>query len=172
MKFIIVKKEDLSLQGSYEADVKDDTSANRSWLIAEPMCAHIALPEGLDADCIKAELQDEVIVLVADEDKVAAKVIATKQAQVKALLDALNLDVYGQMQVVYTTTNPDSAVAYHETWKLMLSNPADFVTVTGLPDAATVQAYAEGKLAAVKAYAIYRLEKIMAFEAAKAAILA
>ena len=57
--WMIVKKEDLSIQGSYEADVKDDSSANRSWLHAEPVCMHLELSEGLDKDCVSAVLVPE-----------------------------------------------------------------------------------------------------------------
>lgn len=64
MKFVIFKKlKDGSYAeklGSYESDFKDDTSANRSWLMAEPMASHFELPEGLDEDCVELVLIPEV----------------------------------------------------------------------------------------------------------------
>lgn len=131
----------------------------------------IPLPEGLNPDCVKAVLVDDVITIVEDADKVAAKALATKNAQVEALHAALNTEVYAEMARIYSTTNSDSAVAFHETWKLMADTPADYVTVSGLADAAAVQAYAEAKLAEVKAYSIWRLQKINEFMVAKAVIL-
>jgi hypothetical protein len=57
--WIIVKKEDLTVQGSYEAMAKDDSSANRSYLVAEPICAHVEMPEGLDKDCLRGVMVPE-----------------------------------------------------------------------------------------------------------------
>lgn len=59
MKFIIVNKASLEIVGSYEAEQKDDTSANRSWLAAEPICKHLELPEGLLEDECEAVLDEE-----------------------------------------------------------------------------------------------------------------
>lgn len=57
--WIIVRKEDLKIMGSYEAAQKDDSSANRSYLAAEPICAHVEMPEGLDKDCLVASVSTE-----------------------------------------------------------------------------------------------------------------
>lgn len=59
MKFIIVDKASLQIVGSYEAEQKDDTSANRSWLAAEPVAKHIELPEGLLEDECEAVLDEQ-----------------------------------------------------------------------------------------------------------------
>ena len=67
--WIIVKKEDLSIQGHYEADQKDDTSDNRSYLHAEPICMHLEMPAELDAECVKCENG----VIVADQSKIDAR---------------------------------------------------------------------------------------------------
>lgn len=69
MIFVIIKKEDNSIQGHYESAFKDDTSANRSWLQAEPICLHLELPQGLDPECVKYENNQ----LVEDIVKTAAK---------------------------------------------------------------------------------------------------
>lgn len=81
--WIIVKKEDLSVQGSYLAEEKDDTSANRSWLHAEPVCMHLEMPEGLDKDCVKCEND----AIVADQAKLDAKE-AGKWLSLRAQRDA------------------------------------------------------------------------------------
>lgn len=75
MKQIILKRnEDGSVSstklGSYEGP-KDDTSANRSYLLAEPQAAHFELPEGLDEDCVElvwVEAIDEVEAVEAIEE--------------------------------------------------------------------------------------------------------
>lgn len=67
--WIIVKKDDLSIQGHYQADEKDDTSANRSWLHAEPICMHLEMPAQLDPECVKCEDGQ----IVADQVKIDAK---------------------------------------------------------------------------------------------------
>lgn len=63
MKHIIFKKlEDGTYGeklGSYEGP-KDDTSANRSYLQAEPMASHFELPEGMDEDCAVLVLIPEI----------------------------------------------------------------------------------------------------------------
>lgn len=57
--WIIVRKEDLKVMGSYVSDSKDDSSANRSHLLAEPKCAHVEMPEGADKDCLTASMSVE-----------------------------------------------------------------------------------------------------------------
>lgn len=69
MKFIIVDKATLKIMGSYEADVKDDSSANRSWLAAEPMAKHLELPEGLSEELCEAvrDEQGEIVLQYSKE---------------------------------------------------------------------------------------------------------
>jgi hypothetical protein len=65
MKHLIFKKlEDGTFAeklGSYEGP-KDDSSANRSYLMAEPMASHFLLPEGADEDCCVLVLVEEQII--------------------------------------------------------------------------------------------------------------
>jgi hypothetical protein len=88
MKHIIFKRnEDGSLGeklGSYEGP-KDDTSANRSYLHAEPMACHLELPEGIDEDC--AEAVDVEGLWSAAES--ADLVLAKRQKAAQANLDAI-----------------------------------------------------------------------------------
>jgi hypothetical protein len=97
MKFVIINKQSLEIMGHYEADAKDDSSANRSWLLAEPVCAHLEMPEGLDLDCLKAvqveesfDPETQLIIpahLAVQEDaaKIAAKLAASREAKLGAL---------------------------------------------------------------------------------------
>jgi len=74
MKHVIFKRnEDGSVSsqkmGSYEGP-KDDSSANRSYLQAEPQAAHLELPEGMDEDCVEpvwVEAVDGVDAIEAQE---------------------------------------------------------------------------------------------------------
>lgn len=79
--WIIVKKEDLSIQGSYVASEKDDTSNNRSWLHAEPICMHLEMPAELDIECIKCEDGE----IVEDEAKSAAKLQSQREAKLSLM---------------------------------------------------------------------------------------
>lgn len=71
--FIIVKKDDLAILGNYQALAKDDSSANRSWLHAEPICKHIELPQGLNKDTCEAYLDQGDLKLRLSSTKEAAQ---------------------------------------------------------------------------------------------------
>jgi hypothetical protein len=63
-KFLIFKKLENGYgekMGSYEADAKDDSSKNRSYLMSEPMASHFELPEGMDEDCVSLVFVPEVL---------------------------------------------------------------------------------------------------------------
>lgn len=70
--FIIVNKESLEIMGSYQAMTKEDSTATRSWLEAEPMCKHIEMPNGLQAKYLMAEMQEDKIVLAHSSEKETA----------------------------------------------------------------------------------------------------
>lgn len=74
MKYIIVNKESLEIKGSYEAPAKDDSSANRSWLAAEPVCKHLELPQNLEAELVEAVLVDGEITLQHSSAKEDAQI--------------------------------------------------------------------------------------------------
>jgi hypothetical protein len=90
MKHIIFKRnEDGTLgekMGSYEGP-KDDTSANRSYLQAEPMACHLELPEGMDEDCVDPTNIEGILLLVENEDKVLAK----RQAKANTILSQIRV---------------------------------------------------------------------------------
>lgn len=71
--WIIVRKSDMAILGNYQADAKDDTSTNRDYQQAEPLAAHIELPEGLEADTVSAAMVEDAIVLSEDAEKASAK---------------------------------------------------------------------------------------------------
>lgn len=91
MKHIILKRnEDGSVSstklGSYEGP-KDDTSANRSYLQAEPMACHLELPEGMDEDCVELIDVEGIPVLQENADLVLTK----RQTKAQANLDAIRV---------------------------------------------------------------------------------
>lgn len=74
--FIIVKKQTLEIMGSYEALSKDDSSARRSHLMAEPLCKHLELPSELNKETCEAYMDGQDMKLrlsAAKEDAQLAK---------------------------------------------------------------------------------------------------
>ena len=58
MKYMIIDRVTLGIIGTYEADAKDDSDKNRSWLAAEPLAVHLVLPEGIHEDLCEAILDE------------------------------------------------------------------------------------------------------------------
>lgn len=176
--FVIVQKDTLVILNSYQSEFKDDSSANRSHLMAEPICSHLELPEDMSVETVSAELVDGEIVLFTDAAKVQAVLVAQKTAQVQKAYDQMNAEVLAKMAEVFGTTKTDSATAYKETWALMDQSPAEWASA-GLTAAFAVaelqigealcteervKAYAEAKLLEVKNYGIWRMQRIEAFK--------
>lgn len=177
--FVIVKKEDLSFHGTYMALEKDDTSTNRSYLMAEPFCAHLEVPEDADLSIMSA-VADEggCLKLEVDPKKVEEKANAEKAALVQKAYDKMNKEVLDMMAVVFGTNKPESATAYKETWDFMSQHPADWADkglkasfkVAGLQvgDALDteekVKDYADAKLVEIKDYGIWRMQRIEEFK--------
>lgn len=91
MKYIIFKKTENGYGeklGSYESDFKDDTSANRSYLHAEPMASHFELPEGMDEDCVELVKVGESFELQETAEKIAEK----QQKEEKAQQEKINAE--------------------------------------------------------------------------------
>ncbi len=84
--WMIVRKADLEIMGSYMAEEKDDTSNNRSHLLAEPHCMHMELPEGVEAKFAKCEMVEDVATLMHSEAKELAEIEAA-WVQVRAQRD-------------------------------------------------------------------------------------
>lgn len=72
MKIAIVNKESLIIATQYEAPAPAQALYGGEWGSAFHT-EHIQIPENLDSECIKAELQDGQIVILADTEKSAAK---------------------------------------------------------------------------------------------------
>jgi len=170
MIFAIVRKEDLAVLGKYESDFAKDTSQYWDYTLAEPMCTHLEVVSPLYPDCVKAELVEDVITLVEDTAKTAAKALATKVAQCDALEAQLWVDILAEMEVVYGTKDMNSATAYYLSWRRMQEAPAVFVGSL-FADEAAVTAYVTPKLAAADVFALWRLGKIVTCNAAKDAIM-
>jgi hypothetical protein len=200
MLFAIVKRDNLEIIGTYESDFKDDSSARRSHLAAEPFCKHIEVPADLHyykaesksiqktsiiidtpestndlGELVPAisheEITNEVdIVLVHDADKEAKAVVDAKIQLVTIEYNKMNDDVFAEMKRVFGTSNADSANAYYETYKLMASDPGLFVAALNKNEQDIV-ADANVKIEAIKQYSVYRMIRIAQFQAEKAAIL-
>lgn len=177
--------------GSYEGEL-DESSNTRSHLLCPPHAVHALLVEGMDEDCVTFTHVNDVTVpafgvegqpnyvpehvvlshneTILDPALVAAKVAAGKVTQGQVLYDAMNSDVLDHMAIVFGTTNTASAAAYKDTWQLMLDKPALFEGKLGLINTSDVVAYAQAKMDAVEVYAVYRMERIAQFQAAKAAL--
>lgn len=72
--WMIVRKEDLAILGSYMAEEKDETSNNRSHLLAQPHCMHMELPEGVEAKYAKCEMVEGEATILHSEEKELAEV--------------------------------------------------------------------------------------------------
>lgn len=186
MIYLMINKETLKICGQYESDFKKDSSSYWGYAVCEPICAHIELPEGLDSDCVIAQLNGEQIELIEDITKVEAKQALVKQNQVTEAYNRMNSDILTEMTMVFGTTRTDSASAYNETWKLMASNPVLF-THEGLKadkevgafnpgdvlnTEQKIQDYANARIAEANAYAVYRMKRIEQFRVERATLLA
>jgi len=121
--WIIVRKNDLKMMGSYESDIKKDSFKDRSYLLAEPICEHIELPEGMYIDCIKIQLNEETseieIVVDADAIQPAQKVRNDKLARFRELRQPLldEVDVMVNELVLDIRADKEAIVAYRDALK-------------------------------------------------------
>lgn len=165
MKYIIFNTEGKKI-GSYEGDL-DETSEKRSYLMCPPFAYHVQLPEGLDEECIKLNISSDPAIphsIVEDAELVAYKQKVIKDAKISELYENMNNEVLAEMAKVFGTSNPNSASAYLDTWKLMVEKPQLFVGKLGLTDEASIISYAQSKIAVAEQYAIFRLERISKFQ--------
>lgn len=111
--------------------------------------------------------------------QVIANHTTTKTELIVKAYERMNSDVYAAMELVFGTTNPDSATAYEKTWAMMKDTPSDWSGLGLKNDLgqvmdtdAKVTAYATAKLAAVLEYGKWRMVRIEQFRAERASILA
>ena len=124
------------------------------------------------------------VVFSEDPDKVAAKVVKDKTAEITERYNDMNADVYGEMATVFGTQNPESATAWHQTWGLMKTQPSlyfnlgwkvhvahgTFSVGDALDTIQKVEDYADAAIAAVSEYSVSRMTRIKQFYDEKAAI--
>jgi hypothetical protein len=199
-KFLIFKKLEDGYYGeklgSYESEFKDDTSANRSYLMAEPMASHFELPEELDEDIVKLVLipEQEIITnssnpdskqvipshwkLQEDEDLRNHKVQSLKEKRIEEAYFKMSKEIYEEMEIVFGTKNSDSAIAYEKTWNLMLANSEEWSNL-GLKDdvndlldtSEKVLDFASKKISQVVIYGKWRMQRIAQFRQERENIL-
>jgi hypothetical protein len=165
MIFKIVNPNTLLIEHSYIAE--EQVSYGGPW----GEYSHIAVPESLDSDCVKASLIDNVITLIEDSDKVAAKVLANKNARILVRINLMLSDIAAGMYNCFGTYTETSAITFHMQYQDMVSNPSYWVGEM-FADEAAVLAYATPKLAASIAFGLVRMARISQYQAEVAAILA
>jgi len=188
-------------------DYKLDNSNHFSFLEIPPKAYHFQLADGYHEDTVvPTEIpassvsgyagsgyvvsggfsQDGfVFILMEDETKVLEKIVTDKKDLVTVAYNLMNTNVYAEMAIVFGTTNPESATAYHDTWRLMANTPTDWyasgitarfarggvVVNEALDTVQKVQNYADACLVAVKNYGVWRMQRIEQFRIEKNAIL-
>lgn len=156
--------------------------------LLESIFQDVEVGDDFDQEIMVAVIEDGVITFEVSADKVTAKIIAAKTAEILALYNQMNVDVLTRMALVFGTTRTDSAAAYYETWKLMAVKPelfsskgftvdlniedAPYMTGDPLDTDLKVVTWAEFRILTAEAYSVYRMEKIEGFRLARAAILA
>jgi hypothetical protein len=139
-------------------------------VLEQPMIADDSWTYNISVESIKAHHKISV-----DQ---SGKELGHKKEQVTLAYKDMNNDVYAQMEIVFGTTNPESASAYERTWQMMKENSEAFANVgikndlgfdllTGLD----VLNFATEKLDAVLAYGVWRLKRIEDFRALRSSLL-
>ena len=90
MRILIIRKEDGVIESKYDADAPNQASYGGPWGWADH-CEHIALPEGMDEDCLDISIVDGEIVIEADEAAEDAKAAAELAAAWVALRAERNI---------------------------------------------------------------------------------
>lgn len=109
--WVIVRKSDLAILAHYDADQKQDSVAFRDSQQSEPMAAHLALPDGMDVDCIECDMVDSEMELSQNADKVQARRDA-KLDELRALRDPKLAEVDLMVnELVLAVRSDTSAVA-------------------------------------------------------------
>jgi hypothetical protein len=178
-------KEDLTIHSMYESSFVKDSEYDWPKDAIEGTLAHVPAPEGLDQDCLIAQQNGEVIELIEDGAKVAAKAVVAKQNLVTAAYDRMNADVLAEMKRIFNTSNPDSANRQHNTWKVMVVSPALYLNI-GLKadssaaemnageeftDSAKTVAWAQDRVTEAELYSVWCMQRIEQFRSERAAIL-
>jgi hypothetical protein len=158
MQYFIINRDTLRTEKTYEL-ADGETSG---WIprLSEPNCIHLPLPENIDSTCIKAVLIDEVITLVEDADKVAAKAQAAKDAQIAVLRAQCDADIEASQFVVYGTKNQSAALATQQSWSDIEANPAMYVPLM-FPTLEDATFWITPRMAAARMFAAWRFQRIV-----------
>ena len=80
--WVIVRKKDYAILGSYKSNTKRDTSQHYSWLSLEPYCTHVEVPNGTDMEYAYARMMgSNIVVSEYVEAKAADKLAALRSAR-------------------------------------------------------------------------------------------
>jgi len=120
MKVLIVNNVDLSIASKYDADAPSQSNYGGPWG-SSMFTSHVICPEELDSDCVKAEMQDDEIIIVADEAKVAIKLQSQrnlKLEQIRRLRDEKLIKVDRLVNIAvldaWTTTEKNELKTYRQ----------------------------------------------------------
>lgn len=150
---------------------------------------------------ISADLVGKEFILSQDEDgnfsaslneseQSAKEYAKDKSDKISAAYKSMSDDIYSKMLQLFQTSKSDSAVAFHEQYKLMSSSPYLFsseglksdreirdsgnniVLLKGqdLNEDSEIEAYANHLLSEVASYSVYRIKRIEQFRAEKKAV--
>ena len=199
-KFLIFKKLEDGTYGpklaSYVGISKNESSSDKSCLFSEPFASHFELPEELDEDIVRPFFVDEQEIqtgpfdylpktiipahweLQEDEELRSQKIQKIKQKLIEESYIKMNSEVYQQMEIVFGTSNSDSAIAYEKTWNLMGENPEEWSSL-GLKDnqgnpldtPEKVSSFASEKINQVLIYGKWRMQRIEQFRQERENIL-
>jgi len=100
------------------------------------------------------------------------------------LYSVMTKEVIEEMAIVFGTTSVDSALSYEATWKEMILTPSDYsiaglsarfdiaglTTSDALDTDQKITDYATAKIVEVKAYAVWRMQRIEQFRTDRAAL--
>lgn len=113
--WVIVRKSDLAVLNHYDSDVKKDTIANWDSQQCEPLAAHMALPDGMDADCLECDMVDSVMTLSQNSDKIQARRDA-KLDQLRALREPklASIDIMCHQLVLALRSDTSAVAAYRQ----------------------------------------------------------
>lgn len=151
-----------------EGETAKFSEVSQSWaIVPDERYNDVKLQEVNDDGVLKYELDEngfikDRAVESIDEDKKGMAIVELYNEMVK--------DIYAEMLAVFGTDNDVSAQAFASTYEAMAKRPANYVGELGLIDEAAVLAYANAEIAKADAYAIYRMNRILQFQTAKAAL--
>lgn len=84
MKILIVSNSNLEILSKYDADAPSQQSYGGPWGRQEET-THVACPEELDHECVKAEMQDDVMVVLEDVEKASDKLNKNREEKLRQL---------------------------------------------------------------------------------------